>query len=214
MLTWVQSIVNAVPCKTYDELNRFMKTRPQAKNVYPEPELVVGDHWFSFRRHSDVVTGDELLEIYLGSEESGKEYMGYDRIDPRWLDAEGRDERRWELTRAYMRPKYRCRHYSIFLLELVLGLARKNKAKSVVAYPRHVAMLITLLDLGFRTMDGIYDEGLRRTLRQGKVWYRRNASQRQLYYAQEFRPFIQQGSFIMEKRVSRPGLWEFLMHKV
>ena len=41
-----------------------------------------------------------------------------------------------------------------------------------------------------------------------------NTNQRRLYYAQEFRPFIQDGSFIMEKPVASHGIWDFLMEKV
>lgn len=212
--TWVAKIAEAIPCRTHKELEQFIQSRPQGKVVYPRPELLVGDHWFSIRRYQDIVANDEILEVYLGCRESGDEYMGYDRIDPRWHDAEGRDEKRWELTRAYMRPKHRGRNYSVFMTELVIALARKNKARSVVAYPRHVAMLCTLLNYGFRTMEGNYDETLLRILRQGKAWYGGNTAQRRLYYAQEFRPFIQDGSFIMEKRVSGRGFWEYLVEKV
>jgi len=214
IVSWVHKIVEQIPCKTYDELDRYVAGLPQGKLTYPAPELAVGDHWFSMRRYIDAVTSDAILEVYVGSKDSGSEYMGYDRIDPRWTDAEGRDEHRWELTRAYMRPKYRGRYYSIFMIELVMALARKNKAFSVVAYPRHVAMLVTLLNYGFRTMDGSYDETLQRILKQGKAWYGKNAAQRQLYYAQEFRPFIQDGSFIMEKKVAGFSLMGYLLEKV
>ncbi|MEO0082338.1 MAG: hypothetical protein ABIL25_08625 [candidate division WOR-3 bacterium] len=212
--TWISKIVEAVPCRSNEELDRFIGSRPVAKITAPAPELVVGDHWFSLRRYHDVVSNEDLLEVYIGSKETGAEYMGYDRIDPHWKDAEGRDRHRWELTRAYMRPRYRGRKYSGFMLELVLALARKNRAFSVVAYPRHVAMLVTLLKYGFHTMDGSYDHTLRRILRQGLAWYGRNTAQRQLYYAQEFRPFIQEGSFVMEKRVAPRTVWEFLLEKI
>ena len=95
-----------------------------------------------------------------------------------------------------------------------MALARKNRAKSVVAYPRHVAMLVTLLNFGYRTMEGNYDATLHRILKQGKHWYGNNTGQRRLYYAQEFRPFIQDGSFIMEKSVASHGFWNFMMEKV
>ncbi|OYD15938.1 hypothetical protein CH330_04225 [candidate division WOR-3 bacterium JGI_Cruoil_03_51_56] len=210
---WVEHVVEKIPCRTYDEVYRFIESKPQAKIIYPTKDLVVGDHWFSFRRYNDVVTNENMLEVYIGSDESGEKYMGYDRIDPRWLDAEGRDGHRWELTRAYMRPKYRGRLYSHFILELVLALAKKNRARSVVAYPRHVAMLVTLLKYGFQTMEGGYDKTLQRILKQGEVWYNHDKSHRRLYYTQEFRSFIQEGSFIMEKRVSPRGFWEFLLGK-
>ena len=211
---WIKVIVDMIPARDHKELQRFIDSQPEAKIVYPKPDIRVDDHWFCIRRYHDVVTGDSILEVHVGSEESGDEIMGYDRIDPRWTDAEGRDEQRWELTRAYMRPRYRQRNYSLFMAELVLALARKNKAKSVVAYPRHVAMLITLLNYGFKTMEGGHDETLRRILNDGRRWYALNVSQRRLYYAQEFRPFIQDGSFIMEKQVGGISIWNYLMGKI
>ncbi len=211
---WIERIVEQIPCRTLEELRKYIATKSQGKVVYPRPEIRVGDHWFCIRRYHDVVTDEDILEVYVGSRESGDEYMGYDRIDPDWTDAEGRQAKRWELTRAYMRPRYRGRDYSVFMLELVIALARKNRARSVVAYPRHVAMLITLLRHGFRTMDGSYDETLMRIFKQGQTWYGLNPAQRRLYYAQEFRPFIQDGSFIMEKQVTRKGFWEYLFERV
>jgi hypothetical protein len=214
IVAWVQRIASQIPCKNYEELDRYIAALPQGKITYPKPELELGDHWFCMRKYIDAVTNDSILEVYIGSKESGTEYMGYDRIDPRWTDAEGRDEHRWELTRAYMRPRYRGHYYSIFMIEMVMALARKNKAYSVVAYPRHVAMLVTLLNYGFKTLDGSYDETLQRILKQGKAWYGKNPAQRQLYYAQEFRPFIQDGSFIMERKVAGFSLMGYLLEKV
>jgi GNAT superfamily N-acetyltransferase len=214
VLDWVNQIADMIPCRTYEEVMHFIKSKPEHKLVAAKPEIVIGDHWFSIRRHNDTVSGEDVLEIYVGNRESDDEYMGYDRIDPRWHDAEGRDMKRWELTRAYMHPKYRGRNYSLFMAEMVMALAHKNHAKSVVAYPRHVAMLVTLLHYGFRTMEGNYDATLHRILKQGQHWYANNTNQRRLYYAQEFRPFIQDGSFIMEKPVTKPGFWSYLMEKV
>jgi hypothetical protein len=214
VLGWVTEIARQIPCRTYEDVQRYILTKPEGKVFLPRPEITIDDHWFCIRRYHDAVSDEDILEVYIGSRESGDEHMGYDRIDPKWHDAEGRDMKRWELTRAYMRPKYRGRNYSLFMAEMVMALARKNKANSVVAYPRHVAMLVTLLNYGFKTMEGNYDGTLARILRQGRQWYGLNAAQRRLYYAQEFRPFIQDGSFIMEKRVQRPGLWDFLMERV
>jgi GNAT superfamily N-acetyltransferase len=211
---WLEPLIERIPCKTHEDIKRFIADRPEAKFVRPAPELTVDDHWFSYRRYHDAVTHEDILEIYIGNRESGAEYLGYDRIDPRWHDAEGRDMKRWEITRAYMRPKYRGRNYSLFMVELVLGLARKNRAYSVVAYPRHVAMLITLLNYGFRTMEGNYDHTLLRILKQARRWYGNNATQRRLYFAQELRPFIQDGSFVMEKKLQKTTLWSYLMERV
>lgn len=211
---WVRRIVEVVPCRTIGDFDRYLRTKPEAKLVYPKPDLVIDDHWFSFRRYHDPVTSDDIFEVYFGSAESGEEYMGYDKIDPRWQDAEGRDEKCWELTRAYVRPRFRGRNYSPFMLELVVALAHKNRSNWVVAYPRHVAMLVTLLHHRFETIEGNYDETLHRILREGRTWYGTNTAQRRLYYAQEFRPFIQDGSFIMRRRAGRQNFWDFLMQKV
>jgi len=214
VLTWVHHLAEIIPCRTHEDVARFIKSKSEAKIVMPRPEVQIGDHWFSIRRYRDAVSNEDILEVYIGNRESGEEYMGYDRIDPRWHDAEGRDMKRWEITRAYMRPRYRGQNYSLFMVELAMALARKNRARSVVAYPRHVAMLVTLLHYGFSTIEGGYDTTLQRIFRQGKRWYGTNAAQRRLYYAQEFRPFIQDGSFIMEKSVRKPGIWSYLMQKV
>jgi len=66
----------------------------------------------------------------------------------------------------------------------------------------------------FETVEGNYDETLYRILEQGRKWYGLNTPQRRLYYAQEFRPFIQDGSFIMRRRARSQNLWDFLMQKV
>ena len=214
VLKWVTEITQQIPCRTFEDVQRYLLTKPEGKLVSPRPEITIDDHWFCIRRYHDAVSNEDILEVYIGNRESGNEHMGYDRIDPKWHDAEGRDMKRWELTRAYMRPKFRGQNYSLFMAEMVIALARKNKANSVVAYPRHVAMLVTLLNYGFRTMEGNYDGTLARILKQGRQWYGLNAGQRRLYYAQEFRPFIQDGSFIMERKIQRPGLWDFLMERV
>ncbi len=211
---WINVLVDMIPAETDESINGYILSRPEAKYVIPKPEITVGDHWFAIRRYTDPISKENLLEIYFGNERSGTEWMGYDRIDPRWFDAEGRDMDRWELTRAYIRPKYRGANYSPFLVDLVIALCKKNRGYSVVAYPRHVAMLVTLIKMGFKTPDGKYDATLKRILAQGRRWYPHDPSQRRLYYAQEFRPFIIEGSFIMEKRVRRMSIWEFLYQKI
>ncbi len=211
---WIKVLVDQIPAETDESIKSYIISRPEAKQVVPKPEITVGDHWFAIRRYHDLVSAEDLLEVYISNSRSGAEWMGYDRIDPRWIDAEGRDMDRWELTRAYMRPKYRGANYSPFMVELVLALCKKNRGYSVVAYPRHVAMLVTLIKMGFKTLDGKYDATLKRILSQGARWYPHNTTQRRLYYAQEFRPFIIEGSFIMEKRVRGMTVWEFLWQKI
>ncbi|MEO0069919.1 MAG: hypothetical protein ABIK18_03900 [candidate division WOR-3 bacterium] len=212
---WIKAIVDQVPCETYERVKDFILASPEAKNSPPKPEITVENHWFCIRRYHDPVAVEDLLEIYIGAREYGpEEWMGYTRIDPRWLDSEGRDMHRWELTRAYLRPQFRGRNYSPYMVDLTLALCKKNRGYSVVAYPRHVAMLVTLLRMGFKTLEGSYDATLRRILNQGMLLYKQDTNQRRLYYAQEFRPFIQDGSFIMEKRVAPPTFWEFIWGKV
>ncbi len=212
---WIKEIVAQIPCETYERVESFIRSRPEAKTAPPKPEIVVEDHWFCIRRYYDPVAVENILEVYLGSKEYGaEEWMGYVRIDPRWLDSEGRDMHRWELTRAYLRPRFRGRNYSPFMVDLTLALCKKNRGYSVVAYPRHVAMLVTLLRMGFKTLEGSYDATLKRILQQGMRLYSKDVNQRRLYYAQEFRPFILEGSFIMEKRVAPMTIWEFLWGKI
>jgi GNAT superfamily N-acetyltransferase len=211
---WIKVIVDMIPCETDERVQEFILSRPEAGLVVPRPEVISEDHWFSIRRYHDPVADEDLLQIYFGSKQSGEAWIGYDRIDPCWLDAEGRDMDRWELTRAYVRPQFRGQNYCPFLVELVIALCKKNMGYSVVAYPRHVAMLVTLLKMGFKTMDGSYDSTLKRILNQGMRWYANDPAHRRLYYAQEFRPFIIEGSFIMEKRIRSFSLWDFLWEKV
>ena len=68
MKLWVSRIVDVIPCKSLDELDRFINNKPMAKVVYPKRDIIVEDHWFCVRRYHDVVTddmtGDELPLIY------------------------------------------------------------------------------------------------------------------------------------------------------
>lgn len=203
-------LVQHIPCRTQEEIQGYIDSLPESRRFWPRPEIRFEGFWFCARCYHDTISDARLLQVLIGSDEEGDEYMGYDRIDPCWLDAEGCDEGRWELTRAYVKPQFRGRNYSLFMTELVEALARRNRAESVVAFPRHVAMLVTLLDRGYETQDGSHDDTLHRILNEGRSWYAYDARQRQLYYSQEFRPFIQDGSFVMEKRVARFNLWRIL----
>lgn len=211
---FIRQIVDKVPATTDSSLTNYINRLPEAKITPPKPELHFDNYFISFRRYLDIVTKENLLEIWLGKDQ--EELIGYVRLDPSWDDGKDEKRKRWEITRAYVRPKYRGNYYSIFMAELGIALARKNKADAVVAYPRHVAMLITLVDYGFRTEAGTYDASLYRIVKQGRRWYRKNPSARRLYYAQEFRPFIQDGSFVMEKSIVSKGksFWRFLWEKV
>jgi GNAT superfamily N-acetyltransferase len=210
----VNQVVNRVPAQSNETLKSYIAGLPEAKITMPTPELKADEYVVSFRRYMDIVTKEGLLEMWLGK--GRDEWLGYVRLDTDWNDSKASKKKLWEITRAYIRPKYRGHNYSIFLCEVGINLAKKNKADAVVAYPRHVAMLITLINYGFRTEAGTYDATLYRIAKQGHRWYRKNASARRLYYAQEFRPFIQDGSFVMEKSLvtKSKSFWRFLWEKV
>jgi len=67
VLTWVHQVCDMIPCKTYDEVTRFIKTKPEGKVVLPAPEIQVRGHWFSIRRYHDVVSNEDIIEIYIGT---------------------------------------------------------------------------------------------------------------------------------------------------
>lgn len=209
----VRLIVERIPANSSESLKAYIERLPVAKITPPTPEIKVDEYFVSFRCYPDIVTKENLLEIWLGRHE---EILGYVRLDPNWHDGKDDKKKRWEITRAYVRPQHRGNYFSIFMTELGINLARKNKADAIVAYPRHVAMLITLIDFGFKTEAGNYDTTLHRIRRQGHRWYRKNTNARRLYYAQEFRPFIQDGSFIMEKNLTTKSksFWRYLWEKV
>ena len=100
VLGWVNKIAEQIPCHTYDEVMHFIKSKPEGKLVAPTPEIRIDDHWFSIRRNNDAVSGDDILEIFIGNRESGDDYMGYDRIDPRWHDADAEPSRSFQLGRV------------------------------------------------------------------------------------------------------------------
>jgi predicted GNAT family N-acyltransferase len=210
----VKQIVHQIPAKNDDTVRNYIAKLPEAKVTLPKPEIRVDEYYVSFCRYVDIVTRESILEVWLGRNPG--ELLGYVRLDPNWHDAKEQKKKLWEITRAYVRPKYRGNYYSIFMAELGIGLAKKNNADGIVAYPRHVAMLITLIDYGFKTEAGTYDTTLHRIVKQGRRWYHKNLSERRFYYAQEFRPFIQDGSFIMEKKLisKGKGFWRYLWEKL
>lgn len=210
----ITQVVDRVPAQSDESIRSYIAGLPEAKITMPTPELKADEYFVSFRRYVDIVTKEGLLEVWLGRRQD--ELLGYVRLDTNWNDGKDTKRKRWEITRAYVRPKYRGNYYSIFMCEIGIHLAKKNKADAVVAYPRHVAMLITLINYDFRTEAGTYDATLHRIVKQGHRWYRKNVSARRFYYAQEFRPFIQDGSFVMEKSLvsKRKSFWRFFWGKV
>ncbi|MEO0099955.1 MAG: GNAT family N-acetyltransferase [candidate division WOR-3 bacterium] len=207
----VEEIVRLVPAENQEKLNSFIRSRPLAKTGEETINFTIEGYKVAFYQYEDLITKEKLLEIWLYDV---NEPIGYVRLDPEWKNPNDDGKKRWEITRAYIRPKYRGRKLSPLFIKIALGLAKKANAFSVTAYPRHVAMLVSLIEEGFTTQEGNYDYTLRRIFRQGRRWYNKNTSARRLYYAQEFRPFIQEGSFIMEKRVKRKTFWDFLLEKI
>ncbi len=212
---WVEEVLGVLPCRSHEESCWFIEHEDDVRKSPPRPEIRVDDHWFCSRRYHDPVDEKDYLQLHFGSEKSGDDYVGYDRLDPAWEDPDGRRTDSWELTRAYVKPKYRGRNYCAFLVELVLGLARKSGSHFVYAYPRHVAMLINLLDYGFETLDGSLDDTLQGIREDGKRWYGLDSSQRRLYYAEEFRSYVgETTSFLMRRRVRGSRLWDALTRRV
>ena len=113
---WVEGVLAAVPCGCHDEARSFIEREPDVRRVPPRPELRVGDHWFCTRRYRDTVDMSDYLQIYFGCPESAGDWTGYDRLDPDWEDEEGRVADSWELTRAYVKPRYRGRNYCSLLV--------------------------------------------------------------------------------------------------
>ncbi len=206
-----EEIIHIVPAEDDEKLISFIENLPLSKTQENTRHFTMEGYKIAFYQYQDPITKERLLEIWLYS---GTEPIGYVRIDHQWENPDGDKKRRWELTRAYIRPKFRGRALSRLFIKITFGLAKKNNAYSVVAYPRHVAMLVALIDYGFYTQTGDYDYTLKRIFRQGRRWYGKNPNARRLYYAQEFRPFVQEGSFVMEKRIKRKGIWEFLWEKM
>lgn len=207
----IEEIVRMVPSEDDKRLIPFIASLPLSKTQEATLNFVMGGYKIAFYRYQDIITKEEFLEIWLYSR---GEPIGYVRIDPQWENPDGDKKRRWELVRAYIRPKFRGRNLCRFFIKITFGLAKKNNAFSIVAYPRHVAMLVALIAEGFLAGTGDYDYTLRRIFREGRRWYRKDPGARRLYYAQEFRPFVQEESFIMERRIKKKGVWEFLGERI
>ncbi|MEO0096867.1 MAG: GNAT family N-acetyltransferase [candidate division WOR-3 bacterium] len=209
----IRKVLLMVPTKNLQMVKDFINDLPQAKITMETPQKFQIDEFvIGLYQYLDIITNEKLLEIWLSYP---NEPIGYVRLDPDWKEGlKEKEEQRWEITRAYIRPKFRGHGYSRLWCELGIELAKANTAYSVVAYPRHVAMLVTLLDYGFKTQTGMIDATLHRILRQGRRWYSHDASQRRLYYASEFRPFIQEGSFIMEKILRKKKWWQFFFENI
>ncbi len=206
----IEKILRFVPAEDDERLLSFIEKLPLSKTKEKTLNFSIDGYRIAFYQYQDIITKEKFLEVWLFV---GEDPIGYVRIDPQFGTTRG-EPRKWELTRAYIRPKFRGRNLSFLFTRITLSLAKKNKAHSIVAYPRHVAMLITLLKEGFITQTGNYDHTLKRILRQGGRWYRRDVNARRLYYAQELRPFIQEGSFIMERQLTKKTFWQYLWEKI
>ncbi|MEO0088609.1 MAG: GNAT family N-acetyltransferase, partial [candidate division WOR-3 bacterium] len=166
----IRKILLIVPTKNLATVKDFIDDLPQAKITMETPKkFQVNEFIIGFYQYEDIITKEKLLEIWINYP---NEPIGYVRLDPDWKEGlKEKEEHRWEITRAYIRPKFRGQGFSRLLCEIGIELAKANNAYSVVGYPRHVAMLITFLDYGFKTQAGTIDVTLHRILRQGRKWY-------------------------------------------
>lgn len=76
----INQIVNRIPANPNEAFKSYIASLPEAKLSSPKPELRVDEYFVSFRRYVDVVTKEELLEIWLGK--GAEEIIGYVRLDP------------------------------------------------------------------------------------------------------------------------------------
>ncbi|MEO0108850.1 MAG: hypothetical protein ABIK62_06750 [candidate division WOR-3 bacterium] len=209
---FVRRVLEIVPAHDDDLLKRHIDrlapistSKPDLANpldkCYP-----VGDWFFCLRRFPEPNLQQNFLEIWPGTAGA---FWGFLRLNPYFHDDQGRDRKIWELAHAYVSTKYRGLGINALYVALTLELARVNRADLVVANPRHVSMLITLTENGFHirgTSAGL--QAIRRTIRQGRNWYRKDISARRMYYAEELRGIMQDGSLMMEKELKGSKFWE------
>jgi GNAT superfamily N-acetyltransferase len=157
----------------------------------------VRDWFFCFRRYAEPSLNQNFLEIHPGT---AGEFWGYLRLNPFSYDDTGRRRRIWELAHAHAHPKFRGQGINALYVALTMALAKANHADLVVANPRHVSMLVTLTDWDFKVQGaGGGQQAVKRIIQQGRAMYRNDVSARRLFYAQELRSVLQDGSVMMEK---------------
>jgi GNAT superfamily N-acetyltransferase len=209
---FVKAVLDIVPAKSDLDLKRFITgLRPLGAGV-PDAEDIrlrsykVGDWFFSLRRYEERSLKQNYLEFWVGTEGA---FWGYLRLNPYFYDDEGRSRKVWELAHAYAHTRFRGQGINRLYAQLALELARTNVADLLVANPRHVSMLVTLADLGFKVKGGSSNlQSMKRIIKQGRTWYRKDVNARRLYYAQELRSFMTDGSLMMEKDLEHERFWK------
>jgi GNAT superfamily N-acetyltransferase len=158
----------------------------------------VRDWFFCFRRYEEANLNQNLLEFYPGT---AGEFWGFLRLNPHAYDDTGKKRKIWELAHALAYPKFRGQGINALYVSVTMALAKANHADLVVADPRHVSMLITLTDWNFKVQGAGGQQAVKRIIQQGRAMYGKDASARRLFYAQELRSILQDGSVMMEKEL-------------
>jgi hypothetical protein len=205
----VRSVLSIVPAKDDAALKQFItRLQPIAAGAPdvsdPGNKCYIVQQWFyCLRRYEEVNLKQNFMEFWPGT---GGAYWGYLRLNPYFYDDQGRNRKIWELTHAFCYNSVRGQGINRLYVTLALALARVNHADLLIANPRHVSMLVTLTDMGFRASGGGgSQQSVRRVIKQGRSWYGRDQSARRMYYAEELRSFMTDGSLMMERKPSSPG---------
>lgn len=212
----VKHVLETVPTRSDAELKAFIARQPSLSQGVPEYEKMVSEEdatchqvldWFyCLRKFEERNLKQNFLEFWPGT---GGRFWGYLRLNPFFYDEQGKGRHIWELTHAFCYTKVRGLGINRLYVTLTTELARANNADLVVANPRHVSMLVTLTNMGWRVAQGAGSmHSIRRIVKQGKTWYGNNPNARRLYYAQELRPFMQDGSMMMEKKIRPRSIWK------
>lgn len=208
---FIKTALDVVPTKSDAQLKAFIKRLPPISAGIPSLDesgiklYYVRNWFFTLRRYEEINLKQDFLEFWIGAD--GR-FWGYLRLNPYFYDDLYRNRKIWEITHAFAYTNVRGQGINELYVSLALALARANRADLIVANPRHVSMLITLTDKKFRIAGaGGSQQSIRRIIRQGRAWYRNNTNARRLYYAQELRPFMQDGSLMMEKDLARERFW-------
>ncbi|MEO0102415.1 MAG: GNAT family N-acetyltransferase, partial [candidate division WOR-3 bacterium] len=104
-----EEVIRLVPAEDKEKLTTFINARPLAKTKEKTLSFTIEGYKIAFYQYEDLITKEKLLEIWFYDVE---EPIGYVRLDPEWKNPNDDGKKRWEITRAYIRPKYRGRKLS------------------------------------------------------------------------------------------------------
>jgi GNAT superfamily N-acetyltransferase len=210
---FVKQVLDMIPAKSDKALKQFIADLSPISAGVPEPNdpankcYIVQDWFYCLRKYEETSLKQNFLEFWIGT---GGRHWGYLRLNPYFYDDEGKNRKVWELTHAFAYPQVRGQGINRLYVALALALARANQADLLVANPRHVSMLITLSDNNFKIKGGGGSAvSIKRIIKQGRTWYRSDANARRLYYAEEMRLLMQDGSLMMEKNLAHERFWQF-----